>query len=107
MREALQTEKGPLFIATTGATDLDEVATRSYRSAPNDVARLGFAVANQLDPNAPAAKNLPKDVQEFAETIAAASAGCRTSTDRVGRGLRMRRHPESGGKRRPCVACDQ
>jgi NADH-quinone oxidoreductase subunit G len=72
VREALQTEKGPLFIATTGPTDLDEVATRLYRSAPDDIARLGFAVAHRLDPNAPDVEGLPKEVEDLVETITTA-----------------------------------
>ena len=40
VREAVQEEKGPLFIAATGATRLDEIATRTYRAAPDDQARL-------------------------------------------------------------------
>jgi NADH-quinone oxidoreductase subunit G len=70
VREALQTEKGPLFIATTGATDLDEVATYAYRSAPDDIARLGLAVANKLDPDAPEVVGLSEDIGSLAQTIA-------------------------------------
>ncbi len=45
--------KGPFFIAAPGATRLDDVATRTYRAAPDDMARLGFAVAHEIDPAAP------------------------------------------------------
>jgi len=72
VREALQTEKGPLFIATTGPTDLDDVATHAYRSAPDDIARLGLAVANKLDADAPEIAGLSDDVDSLAQTIAAA-----------------------------------
>ena len=72
IREALQTEKGPLFIATTGATDLDDVATYAYRSAPEDIARLGLAVANKLDPDAPEVVGLSDNVGSLARTIAGA-----------------------------------
>ena len=58
VREAVQDAKGPLFIASTGATRLDDIATRTYRAAPDDLARLGFAVAHALDPRAPAPPNL-------------------------------------------------
>jgi NADH-quinone oxidoreductase subunit G len=74
VREALQTEKGPLFIATTHGTDLDEVATQVYHAAPQDVARLGFAVAHRLDPDAPAVGGLPADPDALAGTVAAALA---------------------------------
>jgi NADH-quinone oxidoreductase subunit G len=67
VREALQEDRGPLFIASTGATRLDDIATRTYRAAPNDQARLGFAVANALDSRAPA----PSDLSEAMLTLAA------------------------------------
>jgi NADH-quinone oxidoreductase subunit G len=53
VRDALQDARGPLFIATPYATRLDEVATATFRAAPDDLARLGFAVAHALDPRAP------------------------------------------------------
>ena len=59
VREAVQDAKGPLFIAAPGATRLDDVATRTYRAAPDDVARLGFAVAHEIDPEAPEVPDLP------------------------------------------------
>jgi NADH-quinone oxidoreductase subunit G len=54
VREALHGQTGPLFIATPNATPLDDIATATYRAAPDDLARLGYAVAHALDPNAPA-----------------------------------------------------
>jgi NADH-quinone oxidoreductase subunit G len=53
VRDALQDARGPLYIATPYVTRLDEVATATFRAAPDDLARLGFAVAHALDPNAP------------------------------------------------------
>ena len=47
-------ERSPLFIATPDATRLDDVATRTFRGAPDDLARLGFAVAHEIDGTAPA-----------------------------------------------------
>ncbi|MGH9378964.1 MAG: molybdopterin-dependent oxidoreductase, partial [Terriglobia bacterium] len=49
VREAVQDQHGPLFVAAPQATKLDDVATETYRGAPYDVARLGFAVAHALD----------------------------------------------------------
>jgi len=57
VRDALQDAKGPLYIATPYATRLDEVATATFRGAPDDLARLGFAVAHALDPEAPSAQD--------------------------------------------------
>src|SRR5580692_11294610 len=59
VRDALQDARGPLFIATPYATRLDEVATATFRAAPDDLARLGFAVAHALDPRAPSTDDLP------------------------------------------------
>jgi NADH-quinone oxidoreductase subunit G len=71
VREALQQKKGPLYIATTQHTGLDDDATEVYYSAPADIARLGFAIANKLDKNAPAVKNLPEEIELLTERIAA------------------------------------
>ncbi|HTP32898.1 MAG TPA: NADH-quinone oxidoreductase subunit NuoG [Candidatus Acidoferrales bacterium] len=59
VRDALQDAKGPVFIATPYATRLDEIATATFRAAPDDLARLGFAVAHALDPRAPSTEDLP------------------------------------------------
>ncbi|MBZ5582990.1 MAG: NADH-quinone oxidoreductase subunit NuoG [Acidobacteriia bacterium] len=48
VREAVQDEKGPLFLATTNTTRIDDIATRAFRGSPDDIARLGFAVADAL-----------------------------------------------------------
>ena len=72
VREVVQDRKGPLFIAAPGATRLDDVATRTYRAAPDDVARLGFAVAHEIDPAAPGVVALTEDVRELARVIAGA-----------------------------------
>jgi len=53
VRQAVQDAKGPLFIASVAATRLDDVATETFRAAPDDLARLGFAVAHAIDANAP------------------------------------------------------
>ena len=54
VRETVQDAKGPVFIASPGATRLDDIATQTFRRAPDDIARLGFAVARTLDQGAPA-----------------------------------------------------
>lgn len=72
VRTAVQDAKGPLFIAAPGATRLDDVATRTYRAAPDDVARLGFAVAHEIDPEAPAVPGLCGQIRDLAQVIAGA-----------------------------------
>jgi NADH-quinone oxidoreductase subunit G len=63
VRDALQDAKGPLYIATPYATRLDEIATATFRAAPDDLARLGFAVAHALDSSAPPSDDFPLAVE--------------------------------------------
>lgn len=72
VREAIQQDEGPLFVATPNVTRIDDAATATYRAAPDDIARLGFAVAHALDYEAPAVPDLPEDVRRMAERIAQA-----------------------------------
>ena len=75
VRELVQDDKGPLFIATTNLTKLDNIATETYRAAPDDLARLGFAVAHALDADAPPVPDLSDDVIRLANNIAQALKG--------------------------------
>ncbi|MDP4190039.1 MAG: NADH-quinone oxidoreductase subunit NuoG [Bacteroidota bacterium] len=52
VRELTQDEKGPIFIATPLATKLDEIS-ETYRAAADDIARLGFMVANSFSDRSP------------------------------------------------------
>lgn len=70
VREAMQNEKGPLFLATPCATKLEEVAAHAYHGAPDDIARLGFAVAHELDPEAPAVEGMAEQLMSLARVIA-------------------------------------
>jgi NADH-quinone oxidoreductase subunit G len=72
VREALQYTKGPVFIATTDSTALDDIASQTCRLATGDIARLGFAVAHALDDGAPPIANLSDGRRELAEGIAQA-----------------------------------
>ncbi|MGA3091530.1 MAG: NADH-quinone oxidoreductase subunit NuoG [Terriglobales bacterium] len=74
VRDAMQGAKGPLYIATPYATRLDDVATATFHGAPDDLARLGFAVAHALDSRSPAVP-APEDrplVSEIARALKAA-----------------------------------
>ncbi len=72
VRETVQEEKGPFFIASIQKTKLDDIATETYHSAPDDIARLGFVVANLLNNEAPAVQNASPEVQQLAQQIAEA-----------------------------------
>ncbi|WP_136068235.1 NADH-quinone oxidoreductase subunit NuoG [Modicisalibacter radicis] len=60
----------PLYIAYPTATGLDEVSAASWALAPDDIARLGFAVAHAIDSTAPAVEGLDEATRREAETIA-------------------------------------
>jgi NADH-quinone oxidoreductase subunit G len=65
-----QRDKSPVFIASFSATRLDDIAADTYRAAPEDIARLGFAVANLIDGTAPAVADLDAATSELARRIA-------------------------------------
>jgi NADH-quinone oxidoreductase subunit G len=70
VREAIQSHFGPLFLAVTRASKLDDIATDVYRAAPDDIARLGFAVAHELHPKFPQVPDLSSAVLALAKHIA-------------------------------------
>jgi NADH-quinone oxidoreductase subunit G len=72
VREAVQDEKGPFFIASPYATRLDDVATETFRAAPDDIARLGFAIAHAIDPQSPSVPGLADHMHSMADIIAVA-----------------------------------
>jgi NADH-quinone oxidoreductase subunit G len=70
VRNVIQDKKGPLFIAAPSATKLDDISTGTYFAALDELARIGFAVAHILDPDAPSVTGLPEEIMLLAETIA-------------------------------------
>ena len=71
-RVLLQDERGPLYIGSLTATRLDDVATATFHGGPDDLARLGFAVAHLLDPSAPEPEDLPDEISNLAKEVAQA-----------------------------------
>jgi NADH-quinone oxidoreductase subunit G len=74
-REAMQESIGPVFVATAAPTKLDDAARRTFRGAPEEIARLGEAVAHALDASQPEPAGLSADARALAEEIAAALRG--------------------------------
>ncbi|WP_223549817.1 NADH-quinone oxidoreductase subunit NuoG [Pseudomonas sp. A-B-19] len=60
----------PLFIASLAETKLDDIAEECVHAAPDDLARIGFAVAHALDASAPAVEGLDTEALELAKRIA-------------------------------------
>jgi len=71
VREAVQQSRGPLYIATTCATRLDDIATGTYHGAPDDIARLGYAVAAVMGRGSEP-EDLPDEIRQLARAIASA-----------------------------------
>lgn len=67
-----QSVKSPVFISAVQATRLDDIAEATYFAATDDIARLGFAVANGLDASAPAVSGLDANTQALVAAIVAA-----------------------------------
>lgn len=70
LREFAQQEKGALFIAYPTQTKLDEIASDSLHISPDDIARLGFTIANYLNNTAPAPGDMDDDTLSRARRIA-------------------------------------
>ncbi len=67
----------PLFIASVTATRLDDVAEQCVHAAPDDLARIGFAVAHAIDPSAPAVEGLEAEARELVQRVAEALLNAR------------------------------
>jgi NADH-quinone oxidoreductase subunit G len=74
LRDHIQDQKSPVIIASPFATQLDELAENVFRSTPDGIARLGFAVASRIDGRAtdPGDKELDTLAQRIAEALGSA-----------------------------------
>ena len=98
-RLVIQDEKGPLYIATPAATRIDDIATLLLRGAPQNIARIGYAIAHELDGGSPAVEGLEKEQRTLAEGIAAALKGAEHPPDHLGDEPGERRGRPGGGER--------
>lgn len=71
IRTITMEHKSPLYILTTHATRLDDIAKTVHIATAADSARIGFAVANSLDAAAPAVSDLTAAEQDLVAAIAA------------------------------------
>lgn len=74
VRYSMPRTRTPFFLLSPTATRLDDAATALWRGAPDDIARIGQAIAHeidhQLDGGAPAVADLDPASGELAGTIA-------------------------------------
>jgi NADH-quinone oxidoreductase subunit G len=72
VRNIIQERRGPLFLADYRRTWLHDYATESYFAAPDDIARLGFAMAQMVDDLSPAVADLSTTGNAFASRVSLA-----------------------------------
>ncbi|NKF22178.1 NADH-quinone oxidoreductase subunit NuoG [Solimonas marina] len=77
LADLLQRDSYPVFVASVDSTRLDDIAHATVRAAPEDLARLGFAVANLLDASSPAVAGLDEATAAQAKAIADALAAAK------------------------------
>jgi len=65
-----QHDRHPVYMTAVCATRLDDIAAATFHAAPEDQARLGFAVAHAIDATAPAVGGLDDATQALATRIA-------------------------------------
>lgn len=89
VRTLAQDQRSPLFIAAVTQTRLDDIAAESLSLAPDDIARLGLAVAAQLDSAQPSVDGLGDTLSGLASRIADALKTARRPLVVAGTGCRQ------------------
>lgn len=69
-RDVIQHRRGPLYLATLAPTKLGEVASGHFYAAPDDLARIGFAIAHELDDASLAVDGLSPEALAFVRQVA-------------------------------------
>ena len=77
VRNAGQGKRNPLFIASPTRTRLDDISVKTWHGAPDDIARLGFAIAHELDRAAPAVPGPAEEIASLAREIASSLKGAK------------------------------
>lgn len=70
VRQAAWSAPSPMYIAGVDATRLDDAAAETWHAPPDDLARLGFAVAHALFDQAPSVATQSPQVRDLAARIA-------------------------------------
>lgn len=77
VRNAAHNVKSPFYIITPYATKLEDAATAFHHASPDDIARIGFAVAHEIDKTSPAVDKLPENLRRLAVAIADSLKGAK------------------------------
>lgn len=70
LRVLAQDARSPVFIATPFIDSLDVIAESTFRATPQDIANLGYSIAQKLDDRAPDSNTEKKDLKDLAGKIA-------------------------------------
>ena len=70
LQHATYVQYGPLYLATTTSTKLEDIASATIHSPNEGIARLGHAVAHNINPKAPSVEGLTVEEQAKADQIA-------------------------------------
>jgi NADH-quinone oxidoreductase subunit G len=77
LKELVQEQKGFLALATITRSPLNEIAANQFFDTPDGIARLGFAIAHQLNASLPAVNGANDELLQPASSIANALANAR------------------------------
>jgi NADH-quinone oxidoreductase subunit G len=72
VKELVQEEKGFLTNISVAGSPLDDIAMHKLYAAPDDIARLGFAIAHELNPSLPTVRGAGEELINKAKAIAGA-----------------------------------
>lgn len=72
IKTATQGKKGPVFISVPFATALDDAARLVHYAPPQEIARLGLAIARELDSTLPRVEGLSEEARSFVAEAARA-----------------------------------
>lgn len=70
VREIVQGETGPVYLLTTHHTKLDEISTKSQFATPEDIARAGFSIAQQINHSLQPVDTADDAMQAFVTAVA-------------------------------------
>lgn len=72
IKEFVQDDKGFLATITVSGSPLDDIATHTNYSAPDDIARLGFAIAHEINSSVRRVPDTDTEFRSKAKTLAKA-----------------------------------
>jgi NADH-quinone oxidoreductase subunit G len=69
IRNAIQNQKGPFYVANVSETSLDDLATMSFYGETSELSQLAYGLSCLLDSSLPKLENIPNTVSTFLAKI--------------------------------------